>query len=99
MRFWGSLMGLTRVSGDDFYHALVLPFVPDLLVDQQTAGAMAWAAGEIPMVVVLIALLVQWARADEREAADPTGRRMPTVWPTWPPTTHYSPNWPSAASV
>jgi putative copper resistance protein D len=29
---------------------------------------MAWAAGEIPMVVVLVALLVQWARSDAREA-------------------------------
>ncbi|MFN2495984.1 MAG: cytochrome c oxidase assembly protein [Pseudonocardiaceae bacterium] len=67
--FFGiSLMGTTTVIGGDFYRALALPFVPDLLADQRTAGAMAWAAGEIPMVVVLIALLVQWARADDRDA-------------------------------
>ncbi len=67
--FFGiSLMGSVTVIGGDFYRALALPFVPDLLVDQHTAGAMAWAAGEIPMVVVLVALLVQWARTDDRQA-------------------------------
>ncbi|MGH3800017.1 MAG: cytochrome c oxidase assembly protein [Pseudonocardiaceae bacterium] len=67
--FFGiSLMGSATVIGGDFYRSLALPFVPDLLVDQRTAGAMAWAAGEIPMVLVLVALLVQWARSDAREA-------------------------------
>jgi cytochrome c oxidase assembly factor CtaG/putative copper export protein len=67
--FFGiSLMGSATVIGGDFYRSLALPFVPDLLADQHTAGAMAWAAGEIPMVVVLVALLVQWARSDAREA-------------------------------
>ncbi len=67
--FFGiSLMGSATVIGGDFYRSLALPFVPDLLADQRMAGAMAWAAGEIPMVVVLVALLVQWARSDAREA-------------------------------
>ncbi|HEX2298266.1 MAG TPA: cytochrome c oxidase assembly protein [Pseudonocardiaceae bacterium] len=67
--FFGiSLMGSASVIGGDFYRALALPWVSDLLADQRTAGAMAWAAGEIPMVVVLIALLVQWSRTDERQA-------------------------------
>ena len=29
---------------------------------------MAWALGELPMVIVLVALLVQWSRTDAREA-------------------------------
>ncbi|MCA1673005.1 MAG: cytochrome c oxidase assembly protein, partial [Actinobacteria bacterium] len=67
--FFGiSLMGSATVIGGDFYRALALPWVPDLLADQRVAGAMAWAAGEIPLVVVLIALLVQWSRTDERQA-------------------------------
>ncbi|MGH3774911.1 MAG: cytochrome c oxidase assembly protein [Pseudonocardiaceae bacterium] len=67
--FFGiSLMGSATVIGGDFYRSLALPFVPDLLADQRTAGAMTWATGEIPMVVVLVALLVQWARSDAREA-------------------------------
>ncbi|MGH3871124.1 MAG: cytochrome c oxidase assembly protein [Pseudonocardiaceae bacterium] len=67
--FFGiSLMGSDNVIGGDFYRSLALPFVPNLLDDQHTAGAMAWATGEIPLVVVLVALLVQWARSDAREA-------------------------------
>jgi putative copper resistance protein D len=67
--FFGiSLMGSATVIGGDFYRSLALPFVPDLLADQRTGGAMAWALGEIPMVVVLVALLIQWSRADAREA-------------------------------
>jgi len=40
----------------------------DRLADQTTGGGLAWATGEVPMLVVLIALLVQWSRADERTA-------------------------------
>ncbi len=67
--FFGiTLMSSSTVIGGDFYRSLALPFVPDLLADQRTGGAMAWALGEIPMVVVLVALLIQWSRADAREA-------------------------------
>jgi cytochrome c oxidase assembly factor CtaG/putative copper export protein len=67
--FFGiSLMSSARVLGGDFYRSLALPFVPDLLADQRVGGAMAWALGEVPMVIVLVVLLVQWARSDPREA-------------------------------
>ncbi len=67
--FFGiSLMSSATVIGGDFYRTLALTFVPALLAAQHTAGAMAWALGEIPMVVVLVALLMQWARTDAREA-------------------------------
>ena len=62
------LMGSATVIGDGFYSALGLPWVPDLLDDQRLGGGLAWASGEIPLLVVLVALLVQWARADERAA-------------------------------
>jgi cytochrome c oxidase assembly factor CtaG/putative copper export protein len=66
--FFGiSLMGSSTVIGGDYYRSLALRFVPDLLADQRAGAAMAWALGEIPMVLVLVALLVQWARADARE--------------------------------
>jgi putative copper resistance protein D len=54
-----ALMNSSTVIGGDFYRSLALPFVPDLLADQHTAGVMVWTLGEIPVVVVLIALLVQ----------------------------------------
>jgi putative copper resistance protein D len=42
--------------------------VTDPLSDQRLGGGIAWAAGEIPLLVVVVALLIQWARQDEREA-------------------------------
>ncbi|HEX8934923.1 MAG TPA: cytochrome c oxidase assembly protein, partial [Pseudonocardiaceae bacterium] len=66
--FFGiSLMSSVTVIGGAFYRSLALPFVSDLLADQRVGGAMAWALGEIPMVIVLVVLLVQWARSDPRE--------------------------------
>ncbi|WJV50309.1 cytochrome c oxidase assembly protein [Streptomyces flavofungini] len=39
----------------------------DALADQNAAGGIAWAFSEIPSVLVLIALLFQWYRSDQRE--------------------------------
>ncbi|WP_246256879.1 cytochrome c oxidase assembly protein [Amycolatopsis anabasis] len=62
------LMNMQTVIGETFYRGLKLPWVGDLLTDQRLGGGIAWASGEVPVLLVLIALLVQWARADEREA-------------------------------
>jgi putative copper resistance protein D len=62
------LMNMQTVIGQTFYSQLRLPWVGDLLTDQRLGGGIAWASGEVPVLLVLIALLVQWARADEREA-------------------------------
>ncbi|MBY8849458.1 bifunctional copper resistance protein CopD/cytochrome c oxidase assembly protein [Saccharothrix sp. MB29] len=62
------LMSSQTVIGEDFYRSLALPWVPSLLEDQRLGGGIAWAAGEVPLVVVMGALLVQWARSDGREA-------------------------------
>ncbi|MFH8610796.1 cytochrome c oxidase assembly protein [Streptomyces sp. NPDC018029] len=40
----------------------------DALEDQEAAGGIAWAFSEIPSVVVLVALLFQWRRSEDREA-------------------------------
>jgi cytochrome c oxidase assembly factor CtaG/putative copper export protein len=61
------LMRSPTVIGGDYYRSLALPFVPDLLVDQRVGGAIAWFLGEIPMVIVLLVLLAQWARGDTRD--------------------------------
>lgn len=62
------LMGTDTAIGGDFYRSLALPWHTDLLGDQRLGGAIAWAAGEVPLVVVLIALFVQWRRSDDRTA-------------------------------
>ncbi|AQT79392.1 copper resistance protein CopD [Mycolicibacterium litorale] len=62
------LMGMEQVLGESFYRSLKLSWHTDLLGDQHLGGAIAWAAGEVPLVVVMIALLIQWSRSDRRTA-------------------------------
>lgn len=62
------MMGMTTLLGERFYRSLGLSWNTDLLADQQLGGSIAWAAGEFPLVVVLIALLIQWQRSDRRDA-------------------------------
>ncbi|MGI9125121.1 MAG: cytochrome c oxidase assembly protein [Mycobacterium sp.] len=62
------LMGMSTVLGERFYRSLQLPWRTDLLSDQHLGGSIAWAAGEVPLVVVMLALLIQWQRSDERTA-------------------------------
>jgi cytochrome c oxidase assembly factor CtaG len=62
------LMSSQNVIGEQFYRGLSLPWVQNLLEDQRLGGGIAWAAGEIPLLVVMVALLAQWARQDGRDA-------------------------------
>ena len=67
--FFGvALMSAGTVIGGGFYRALALPWVTDPLRDQQFGGGLAWAPGELPLLLVVIVLLVQWSRQDERSA-------------------------------
>ena len=63
-----ALMMTSTVIAEDFYSALQRPFATDLLADQHLGAAIGWATGEIPMLLVMAAMFVQWVRADEREA-------------------------------
>ena len=62
------LMGMSTVLGADFYRSLKLDWHTDLLGDQKLGGGIAWAAGEVPLLIVLVALFVQWRRSDQRTA-------------------------------
>jgi cytochrome c oxidase assembly factor CtaG/putative copper export protein len=62
------LMGTQAVLGETFYRSLQLSWHSDLLGDQRLGGGIAWAAGEVPLVIVMIALLIQWRRSDQRTA-------------------------------
>jgi cytochrome c oxidase assembly factor CtaG/putative copper export protein len=67
--FFGvELMGTRTVLGASYYRSLGLSWHTDLLGDQRLGGGIAWAAGELPLVIVMIALLLQWARSDNRTA-------------------------------
>ena len=62
------LMNYPSVLAEDWYSALGLPWIPDLLQSQRVGGGIAWAAGEIPLVIVMIALSWQWYQSDMRDA-------------------------------
>ncbi len=60
------LMGTQTVLAGSFYESLKLYWHTDLIGDQRLGGGIAWAAGEVPLVLVLMALLIQWRRSDQR---------------------------------
>jgi cytochrome c oxidase assembly factor CtaG len=67
--FFGvAVMSGNTALGGDYYRSLALPWVPEVLADQRLGGGLAWAAGEIPLLLVVIALVIQWSRQDERSA-------------------------------
>jgi putative copper resistance protein D len=39
------------------------------MADQVLAGSIAWSFGELPMLLVFIALGIQWAKSDQKVAA------------------------------
>lgn len=67
--FFGiALMSMGTVMGESYYRSLGLGWNHDLIGDQQLGGSIAWATGEIPLVLVMLALLIQWSRSDDRTA-------------------------------
>ncbi|MCZ4521743.1 cytochrome c oxidase assembly protein [Rhodococcus ruber] len=65
--FFGiAVMTMDRIIGGTFYRYLDLPWVHDLAGDQRFGGGLAWASSEVPLVLVVVALVSQWARQDRR---------------------------------
>jgi cytochrome c oxidase assembly factor CtaG/putative copper export protein len=62
------LLSSHTVLAADWYSQLRLSWVGDRLADQQAGGGIAWAFGEVPSLLVLGAIFVQWVRSDERAA-------------------------------
>jgi cytochrome c oxidase assembly factor CtaG/putative copper export protein len=68
--FFGiATMTMTGLIGGTFYRYLSLPWLPNLNHDQWLGGAIAWASSELPVIIVVVVLVAQWARSDRREAA------------------------------
>jgi cytochrome c oxidase assembly factor CtaG/putative copper export protein len=67
--FFGvALMSGTTLLAPDFFGALRIPWIPDPLGDQQTGGSIAWAVGEIPVLVLSLFVVRDWIRSDSRES-------------------------------
>ncbi|WP_405620410.1 cytochrome c oxidase assembly protein [Streptomyces sp. NBC_00076] len=63
-----SLMSSTALIGEGWWSLLERPGVEFAMDDQYDAGAIAWATGDIPVLITTIILAVQWVRSDQREA-------------------------------
>lgn len=61
------LMQTTTVLAPDWYTAVHPTWAASLLADQKLGAGIAWAFGELPAVAVMIILVRQWIRADQRE--------------------------------
>ncbi|MFI6326402.1 cytochrome c oxidase assembly protein [Nonomuraea sp. NPDC050556] len=67
--FFGiALMMMGTVIASDWYDQLGRTWGDSPLADQQNGGAIAWGFGEIPTLIVLLALAMQWYRDDDRQA-------------------------------
>lgn len=67
--FFGlAIMSATNVLAIDWWHALGYTDTAALLADQQVGGAIAWGAGELPVVLVALMVVRQWVVSDERTA-------------------------------
>jgi cytochrome c oxidase assembly factor CtaG len=64
------MMSTTSVVAEAFYESLKRPYFLDLLADQHVGAMIGWGSGDIPMIIVMGAMFVQWVRADEREARE-----------------------------
>ncbi|MGH3487400.1 MAG: cytochrome c oxidase assembly protein [Actinopolymorphaceae bacterium] len=66
--FFGVIvMTSTTLIGAEWYSLLRLGWL-DPLVDQNLGGGIAWATAELPSLLVLGVIFVQWLRSDAREA-------------------------------
>jgi putative copper resistance protein D len=63
-----SIMSQRTLIAGDYYRALGRPWAPSLTQDQTIGGGLLWAAGDLVGLLVFGALLLQWSRADDREA-------------------------------
>jgi putative copper resistance protein D len=69
--FFGlALMESARLIASDYYRQLgsEIPWLPEPLPDQLLAGQLTWGFAELPGLLVLGVLFVQWYRSDERDA-------------------------------
>jgi cytochrome c oxidase assembly factor CtaG/putative copper export protein len=63
------LLQSTTIIAADWYTSVHPAWAQPLLADQRLGAGLAWAFGEIPAAVVLLLLVRQWIRSDEREQA------------------------------
>jgi putative copper resistance protein D len=62
------VMTTGQLLADGWFATLAVPWIADPLANQQLAGGIVWGFGEIPGLLVMVVLVVQWIRSDARAA-------------------------------
>jgi putative copper resistance protein D len=62
-----AVLSTTTLLDQGYFASLQTPWNLDLLADQRAGGSVAWAMGEIPILLALVATFIQWMRDDSRE--------------------------------
>ena len=63
-----ALMQSTTPIGNEWYSLVRPPWIENPLNDTYAGGGVAWAIGEIPSLLLMVIVAVQWARSEERVA-------------------------------
>lgn len=78
--FFGlSLMSSTGLFLADWYGAMGRTWGPTPMEDQYLGGSIAWSVGEIPNLILMLVIAIQWSRSEDRltkrrdRTADRTG--------------------------
>lgn len=67
--FFGVVLMMASTVMVAYYRAAVPSAGASALIDQQTAGGIAWGFTELPTLLVLFVLFLQWQRSDRRRTA------------------------------
>lgn len=66
--FFGvSLMMATSLLSGEYFGNMGRPWGDGALVDQQTAGGIAWGVGEVPTLAIAMGVAYMWSKSDARE--------------------------------
>ncbi|MGQ0631536.1 MAG: cytochrome c oxidase assembly protein [Sporichthyaceae bacterium] len=63
-----ALMSSASITGGEWFAALPRDWGPSLAEDQNRGGAIAWGMGDLPVLVMAIAMMRVWIASDAREA-------------------------------
>lgn len=63
-----AIMMSSQPLGVEWFGLVQPPWLTDAVKDSADGGGIAWGVGEIPTLVVMIIVAVQWARSDDRAA-------------------------------
>jgi putative copper resistance protein D len=64
-----TLMNSEHPIAEHYYETVVRNWGPTILEDQQMAGGLLWATGDVVGLVLFLTLMIQWSKASDREAS------------------------------